>query len=112
MAKARIRSYSRYSREAAALLGRLIQLRRKERKLTAQDLVDRAGISRTTLRKIEAGDMGCEIGLVFEVAALVGVELFAPDPGHLGALRERMDDKIALLPKSVRRTEAPLDDDF
>ena len=106
------RSYSRYSLEAAALFGRLIRLYRKERKLTARDLADRAGITRTTLRKIENGDMKCKIGLVFEVATLVGVKLFDAEDGSLGDYRKRIDDRIALLPKTVRKTGWDLDDDF
>ncbi len=106
------RPYSRYSLEAAALFGRLIRLHRKERKLTAHDLADRAGITRITLRKIENGDMTCRIGFVFEVAALVGVKLFDANAGSLGRFTERIDDRIALLPKTVRKTETEIDDDF
>jgi DNA-binding XRE family transcriptional regulator len=80
--------------------------------LTSQDLAERAGISRTTLQKIEKGDMKCEIGIVFEVAALVGVRLFDTDDISLGSLAERIDTKIALLPKSVRLSKQPVDDDF
>ena len=46
MPKSTTRTYSRYSRDAAALLGALIREARNERKLTAQELADRAGISR------------------------------------------------------------------
>jgi transcriptional regulator with XRE-family HTH domain len=108
----RTRSYSRHSREAVALLGRLIRLHRKKRKLTAQDVADRVGINRTTLRKIETGNMKCESGLLFEVAALVGVKLFDAEASSLAELRERTDDRIALLPKTIRPSEHPLDDDF
>ena len=108
----RTRTYSRYSLEAAALLGKLIRLYRQERHMTAQDLADRAGITRTTLRKIENGDVNSKIGLVFEVAALVGVKLFETDTGSLGEYRQRIDDRIALLPKTVRKTGWEIDDDF
>lgn len=112
MPHSRTRTYSRYSREAAALLGKTIRLGRRERRLTAQDLADRAGITRTTLRKIENGDMKSEVGLVFEVATLVGVKLFDAGPESIGAYGERIDDRIALLPKTVRKAERPIDDDF
>lgn len=46
MPKQTARAYSRHSLEALQLMGKLIQLARKERKLTAQDLAERAGISR------------------------------------------------------------------
>ena len=112
MASVRARTYSRYAREAGALMGDLIRLHRRQRKLTAQDLADRAGISRTTLGKIETGDMKCEIGLVLEVAALVGIKLFDADHGTLSGLRERTDDRIALLPKTVRAPTDSIHDDF
>ncbi len=51
----RQRSYSRITRQALAMLGKLIRVGRTERGLTAQELADRAGISRTTLYSIEKG---------------------------------------------------------
>lgn len=112
MSKVKNRAYSRYSREAAALMGKMIRLYRTERKFTTQDLADRAGISRVTLQKIEKGDMKCEIGLVFEVATLVGIRLFEADTMSIGSLEERVEDKIALLPKSIRKSKRPVSDDF
>lgn len=112
MLKTKTRAYSRYSHKAVALMGNMIRLYRKERKLTAQDLADRAGISRTTLQKIEKGDMKCEIGIVFEVAALVGVRLFDADSTSLDTLEGRIKDKIALLPTSIRLSKRHINDDF
>ena len=110
MAKAR--TYSRYSTEAAALLGGQIKLERKQLKWTEHDLADRAGISRGTLQKIEKGDLSCAIGLVFEVAALVSVRLFDSENRSLVAHHERIADKLALLPKAVRKKKKDIDDDF
>jgi len=106
------RTYSRYTREVAALLAVQVQLGRKRRKWTEHELADRAGISRATLQKIEKGDLGVAIGLVFEVAALVGVTLF--DDGHtaLAAHIARTNDKLALLPGTVRKRRKPVDDAF
>ena len=106
------RVYSRYSREAAALMGKMILLYRREKKFTTQDLADRAGISRITLQKIEKGDMKCEIGLVFEVATLVGIKLFETDTMSIGSLDKKIEDKIALLPKSIRTPKGQVKDDF
>lgn len=106
------RIYSRYSTAAMELIGKAIQLGRKERKLTAQDLADRAGISRGTLLKIEKGDMHCEIGLVFELATLVGIKLFDADDKQLTMDIDRLNDKIALLPKSVHSGKQVVKDDF
>ncbi len=108
----RARTYSRQVTEAAKLLGKQIRLGRKQRKLTEHDLADRAGISRTTLQKIEKGELTCAIGLVFEVAALVGVKLFDADIAALNMYIEQTDDKIALLPKSIHLSKKTVDDDF
>ena len=112
MAKPATRTYSRYSRDAAELMGKLIRLGRTERKLTAQDLADRAGISRGLLQRIEKGDLKCEIGAVFEVAVIVGVKLFDPESQSLTSHIERVDDKLALLPKYVRKSTKAVEDDF
>ncbi len=107
------RTYSRQSIDAAILLGKHIQLGRKERALTEVDLADRAGISRTTLQKIEKGDPRCELGLYFEVATLVGVPLFnIENTAALTMDIDRVNDKIALLPKSIHKKKKEVDDAF
>lgn len=112
MPKSITRSYSRYSRNATALLGGLIREARKERKLTAQEVADRAGISRGLLQRIEKGDLKCEIGAVFEAATIVGVQLFEADESTLSKHLSRTKDKLALLPKSVRKKSRVVHDDF
>ena len=106
------RTYSDYCVEATALLGKQIKLGRKQRKWTEHDLASRANISRATLQKIEKGDLSCAIGLVFEVANLVGIKLFDSEHMPLRKHIERVDDKIALLPKYVRQGSQVVDDDF
>ena len=112
MPKSITRTYSRYNREAVTLLAGLIRAARKERKLTAQEVADRAGISRGLLQRIEKGDMKCEIGAVFEVAAIVGVKLFDADEATLTRHIRQIEDKLSLLPKSVRKTTKVADDAF
>lgn len=106
------RSFSRYAREAAALLGRRVRLGRLERRWTEQELADRAGISRATLQKIEKGELTVAIGLVFEVASLVGVVLFETDRESLARHTARADEKLALLPATVRKSGKLVDDTF
>jgi DNA-binding XRE family transcriptional regulator len=106
------RVYSGYSVDAVALLGKLIQLSRKERKISENGLAERAGIARSTLQRIEKGDLTCEIGLVFEVATILGTKLFDADRGSLNTQLEWADDKIALLPKAIRKSKKTVDDDF
>lgn len=106
------RTYSKYAHDAVILLGEQIKLGRRQRKWTGHNLADRAGISRATLQKIENGEMSCAIGLVFEVAALVGVNLFEQDKLPLSRHIEQTRDKIAVLPKRIQVKTKAVDDDF
>ena len=106
------RTYSRYARDAALLLGKHIRLGRKDRGLTEADLADRIGISRATLQKIEKGDPKCELGLVFEAATLVGVPLFDNTSSSFATSIENVSNKIALLPASVRKKQKEVNDAF
>lgn len=112
MPKSIVRTYSRYTRDASALLGGLIRTARKERRLTMQEIADRAGISRGLLQRIEKGDLKCEIGAVFEVATIVGVKLFEADETTLTKHLRRTEEKLALLPKSIRKKSKAVRDDF
>ena len=112
MPKSITRTYSRYSRDATALLGALIREARKERKLTTQQAADRAGISRGLLQRIEKGDLKCEIGAMFEVATIVGVKLFDANEAMLSKHLNQTNDKLALLPKSIRKKSKAVRDDF
>lgn len=112
MSKPTARPCSRYAREAAELLGKLIRRRRIERRMTISDVAERAVVSPGLVHRIEKGDMACSIGATFEVAAIVGVRLFDAElttlRRHLVTTRER----LALLPKSVRQGPKALKDDF
>lgn len=94
------------------MLATLIREARIERRLTAQETADRAGISRGLLQRIEKGDMKCEIGAAFEVAAILQIKLFNADEIELPKQRQQAQEKLALLPKSVRKSRKVIDDDF
>lgn len=112
MPKSINRTYSRYSRDAGTLLSALIREARIEQKLTAQQVADRAGISRGMLQRIEKGDLKCEIGMVFEVARIVGVNLFEEDESRLSEKLDQAKKRLALLPKSAPKTSKAVRDDF
>lgn len=112
MAKPENRAYSAYSRDALGLLAQLIRRARIERKLTTQELADRAGISRGLVQRIERGDPGCAIGAVFEAASIVGVRLFDADQPTFAAHRSANNTILTLMPKSVRHSTAKVKDDF
>ena len=56
--------------------------------------------------------MSCAIGLVFEVAVLVGVNLFEQDKLPLSKHIEQTKDKIAVLPKRIQVKTKVVNDDF
>ena len=112
MPKPAARTYSRYSQDATALLGQMIREVRLSRKLTAAELAERAGISRGLIQRIEQGDPGCTIGLVFETAAILGIKLFDAGPHTLANKKAQQERMVALLPKTVRTSPKALKDDF
>lgn len=106
------RTYSRYTKEAIKLLAGQIKATRLERGIAVQELAERAGISRDLLRRIEKGDPVCGIGVVFEVAVLLGLPLFQSDYDDLVLKNKTVEDKLALLPSRIRKTKVDIDDDF
>lgn len=112
MPKSAKRTYSRNTRQALLLFGALLRAARIERKIPTRELAERAGISRDMLRRIEKGDPRCEIGVVFELAAILDVPLFDPDPGTLTRHHRDAEARLALLPKSVHAPRAEVKDDF
>lgn len=106
------RTYARYTSEAINLLSKMIRHGRKQRKMTEMELAERLGIARSTLQRLEKGDPKVEVGLVFEAATLVGVKLFDSDEKGISKLSDRMDDRIAVLPKHVYKAGKKLVDEF
>jgi transcriptional regulator with XRE-family HTH domain len=112
MPKSSQRAYSGYSQDAAVLLGNLIRLGRIERKLSAEQFAERAGLSRGLVHRIEKGDLGCSIGAVFEAAAVAGVRLFDASPATLKAEISSNAHVMTLLPQKVRASVKAVKDDF
>lgn len=107
----RPRPYSKYTLEAAQLLGEQIRVRRRERRWTQADLTERAGVSVRTLNRVENGDPQVAIGIAFELAALVGVPLFHADRERLSMDLDRTKARAAVLPERIRAPKE-VDDDF
>lgn len=104
-------TFSPLTIEATRLLGARIQLARRERRWTLQELADRVGVTAVTMRKVERGDPTVRLGIAFEAAALTGVPLFDADPDRRRLEAARVDDRLAVLPRLVRRP-TEVDDDF
>jgi transcriptional regulator with XRE-family HTH domain len=112
MPKPTPRAYSAHAREAVHLLGSMIRAGRLERKMTAQELAERIGVSRGFVQRMEGGDMRCEIGAFMEAAHIVGVPLFGVDERDLRKERARIDDRLSLLPRAARKPRKVISDDF
>jgi transcriptional regulator with XRE-family HTH domain len=67
-------------------LAERLKLARKRRRLSSAVVAQRAGISRTSLHKVETGDPGATLGTYLRVLAVLGLE------GDLNALAA--DDKV------------------
>ena len=67
-------------------LGERLRLARLRRKLSSTVVAQRAGISRTSLYKVEVGDAGVTLGMCMRVLAVLGLE------GDLNLLAE--DDRL------------------
>ena len=98
-------------REAAELLGAEVRRARLERRWTVRELAERAGISPTTLQKVERGDPSVSLGTAFDAATLVGVPLFYTDDSRLADEAARLR-RPTLLPRAVRRPRRELDNEF
>jgi transcriptional regulator with XRE-family HTH domain len=112
VAQKRNRIYSGYTLEALSLLSKYIKAKRLERRITTQELADRATISRGLLRRIENADPNCSIGTVFEVASILEISLFSASYESIVAKNNAMDEKLALLPREARKRKIGIDDDF
>lgn len=112
MPKAVNRIYSKYTLEALGLLAASIRLKRIENRLTVAEVAERAGVSRDLVTRIEKGDSSCGIGVVFEVATIVGLPLFHHELGRLEIENRNANDKLTLLPKHIRKTNESVNDDF
>jgi transcriptional regulator with XRE-family HTH domain len=86
-------------------LGERLRLARKRRRLSNAVVAQRAGISRTTLYKVEAGEAGATLGSYVRVLAVLGLE---GDLDQLAAddrLGRKLQD-LALEPRPPARRRA------
>lgn len=106
------RSYARYTIAAVDLLGTLVALERKARRMTAQEFSTRLNIDRSTLQRLEKGDPKIELGLAFEACALLGIPLFEEDAQGISQRLDEASKRLALLPARVRHKPLSVSDDF
>ena len=104
---------SRHAQDAVALLAGEIRAARLEKRMTAAELAERAGVSRGLVARIEQGDLACSIVTVFELAVIAGVDLFEQGTDKRSARLDGTRKILELLPKRARALQPPkVDDDF
>jgi len=112
MAKKHTRVYSKQTHNTVALLGMAITVARKEQNLSESTVAERISVSRSTVQRIEKGDLNVGIGLYFEAAWAVGVKIFAPDDEALRQQSSHYKDVLNLLPKAAQPSRKVIDDNF
>jgi transcriptional regulator with XRE-family HTH domain len=105
------RTYLPATREAVRLLATSIAVARRERGWTVEELAERVGVTHTTMRRVERGELGVAVGTVLEAAVILGLPLFGDDPAVRRLESRRLEERLALLPRRVR-TSVIVDDDF
>jgi len=107
------RPYSPTAQKAAELLGLMIRAARLERNMTAQELAERAGVSRPLLSRVEKGDMTVSLGAVFEIATILGVPLFEEDDERLTTrLATERRTNALLRRRAFQASRGKIDNDF
>lgn len=104
--------YARYTLAAVKLLGTLIEIERKEKRMTALDLSGRLGVNRETLSRLEKGDPKVELGTAFEACAILGIPLFEEDASGLTLRLDEAVKRRSLLPARIRTKRLKISDEF
>lgn len=93
------------AQRTARTLGEYLSTFRRLQGLTAEQVSDRAGINRETLRRLEHGDARVGLDVVLEVCRVLGVldfVLTGMNP-YETALGQSLAEQNLQLPKRVRR---------
>lgn len=100
-----MRAMTSKAARTARTLGDYVSTFRRLQGLTAAQVADRAGISRTTLRKLEQGDATVGLDVFLEVCRVLGILdfLVAGMNPYETALGQALAEQNLPLPKRVRQ---------
>ncbi len=90
--------------KALMTFGENMKYARLRRNLSSEQVAERAGISRSTLIKIEKGDEGVALGYYFRVLAVLGLDkdlLMVAKDDELG--RALQDAKLTVRERATKR---------
>jgi transcriptional regulator with XRE-family HTH domain len=108
----RAHDYLPATREALSAMGHQIAAARTRLGWTEAELATRVGVGPQTIRRLEDGAPGTQIGTVFEAAVLLGIPLFNVPASQLSRVAASVRDQLALLPARVDASRPEFDDDF
>ena len=94
-------------KEQLSQLGERLKLARLRRKLSSAVVAQRAGISRGSVYKVEAGDPGATLGTYFRVLSVLGLN---PDLDAVAAddkLGRKLQDLALTAPSPAVRPKTP-----
>ena len=94
-------------KEQLSQLGERLKLARLRRKLSSTVVAQRAGISRGSVYKVEAGDPGATLGTYFRVLSVLGLN---PDLDAVAAddkLGRKLQDLALTAPSPAMRQKTP-----
>lgn len=106
------RTYSNQTLRAIKVFASQIKIARKKHRWSETELAERAGTTRPTIRRIEAGNPSSELGLYFEIATLLGIPLFHVDSQKLTAIQDNLNMQLTVLPKRIDTDTSEVFDDF
>jgi len=112
MAKAPTRIYSKQTQNTVLVLSTAIAIARKEQGWSEALVAEKINVSRSTVQRLEKGDLTVGIGIYFEAAWAVGVKVFAPDDASLKQQLTHNKDILRLLPKAAQPSRKVIDDNF
>ncbi len=88
-------------------LGERVRLARLRRKLGTAVVAQRAGISRTSVYKVEAGDAGVTLGTCLRVLAVLGLESDLSTLAADDKVGRKLQDLALAAPATRRRKPRP-----
>lgn len=90
-------------RKILAQLGEKLKLARRRRKLTSQQVAERANISRSTLWHVEKGSDHISIGIYLQVFSVLGLEEDFKQLAENDPLGRKLQDAKLITKKRIKK---------
>ena len=93
-------------------LANLLQIARKTRNVTVEELGKRCDISKRTMIKVLQGDPTVKIGVYFQAAVVLDIPLFEEDESRLQNAFQTGKTIEMMMPRRIQQQKVVLDDNF